>query len=399
MFIKLIALLIALIALPDAYIYAFYVKRWFKKKAHSLLFFLPSVCLVAYMLLVRIGEAAEPSHQKAISIFMFVFLVICVPKAMFSIIDGIGRLISTRLKNESKKNFTLRVFKISAMAFSLTAILILFTGFFWGRKHFVVHQQTFVFDDLPDEFDGFRFVQFNDLHIGTFIGGHEKDVTTIVDMINAQNADAIMFVGDLVNYTAKELNGFEDDLSRLHAKYGVYAVMGNHDYSEYIRYATEAEKADNIHQLQKGEKLFGWNLLLNDNAIIRIGNDSIAVIGSENDGRPPFPHLGDLKKAMKGIDKGTFCIMMSHDPTHWRRNILPETDVQLTLAGHTHAGQFKVLGWSPVAFVYDEWSGPYSVGKQMINVSDGVGAVLFPFRFGAWPEINVITLKKSTNKS
>lgn len=152
-------------------------------------------------------------------------------------------------------------------------------------------------------------------------------------------------------------------------------------------------KAD-VKDLQRRERSFGWNLLINNHDIIHRKKDSIAIIGVENDGRPPFPSLGDLPKATKGIGKGTFSILLSHDPTHWRREVLPKTDIQLTLSGHTHAGQFKVFGWSPVAFVYDEWSGAYSEGKQILNVSDGIGAVMFPFRFGAWPEVNVITLKK-----
>ena len=137
----------------------------------------------------------------------------------------------------------------------------------------------------------------------------------------------------------------------------------------------------------------GWKFMKNKHDILHRGNDSIAVIGVENDGNPPFPQYADLPKASAGTE-GMFRILLSHDPTHWRRNIIPQTNIQLTLSGHTHAGQFKVFGWSPVSYVYREWSGAYTEGNQILNVSDGIGAVMFPFRFGAWPEVNVITLRR-----
>ena len=386
MFIKTIALLLALLFLPDIYIYFMYIVKWVKSGLWRCLFFLPTILLIIYMFTIRIGTAAAPDHQHAVGVFFIIFLCICVPKAMFFIIDGIGHLFHVQLLE--------RVFRIMAMAASGTAVLILITGYCWGKNHFVVHQQTFVFDNLPPAFDGYRIAFFSDLHIGTFRQGNEKDVQTIADLINAQEADAIMFGGDLVNYQCAEVYGFEQQLSSLKAKDGVFSIMGNHDYSSYIRYASEEEKQADIKKLEAKQREFGWTLLLNEHSIIRRGNDSIAVVGVENDGKPPFPSLGDLPKATKGIADGTFCILLTHDPTHWRRKVIPETNISLSLAGHTHAGQFKVFGWSPVKYVYDEWSGAYTEGDQMLDVSDGVGAVMFPFRFGAWPEVNAITLRR-----
>ena len=167
----------------------------------------------------------------------------------------------------------------------------------------------------------------------------------------------------------------------------------------YIKYDNEQEREADVEEIHRKERSYGWNLLLNENRVIRHGRDSIAIVGVENDGLPPWPSLGDLPKATEGLRKGTFCVLLSHDPTHWRRSVVPDTDIQLTLSGHTHAGQFKVMGWSPVSLKYDEWSGAYCEGTQILNISDGIGAVLFPFRFGAWPEINVITLKKRQHTS
>lgn len=280
-------------------------------------------------------------------------------------------------------------------------------GYFYGSRHFVVEETTLCFDDLPDEFDGYRICQFSDFHSFAFHRGHEEDVQKVVDLINAQHCDLIVFTGDLVTIQANELDGFMEPLSTLKAPDGVISIMGNHDYAMYQRRFTKAQRRNDIKDLYKRQLDMGWQLLLNEHTSIHRGEDSLVIIGVENDGTPPhFPRFADMKKAMKGIDEQAFQIMLSHDPTHWRRSIIPETNVQLTLSGHTHAGQFRVFGWSPVTMVYKEWSGVYENKKtdssgravrQLLNISDGVGCVPVPFRVGAWPEINVLTLRKNEN--
>ena len=137
----------------------------------------------------------------------------------------------------------------------------------------------------------------------------------------------------------------------------------------------------------------GWQLLLNENRLIVRGNDSIAIIGVENDGKPPFPAMGDLPRATSGTDR-LFKLLLSHDPSHWRRKVLPDTDIQLTLSGHTHAMQFRLGGFSPSAWIYPEWGGLYTENGRGLYVNMGIGSVMIPYRFGAWPEISVITLRK-----
>lgn len=393
MLFRIIILLIIMLALPNAYIYYAHVRKWTARPIWRLLYFLPSVLLLVYMLIVLSMDDMTADHQPMVGTFMIVFLMVLAPATLFSLFDGIGLLVSKIIKSKAKP--IKRVMKIVGMTIGLFSFILLGYGYFFGRNRYVVHQQTFYFKDLPPAFDGYRMVLFSDMHIGTLRLGHEKDATDIVNLINQQKCDVILFAGDLVNHQACELDGFERDLSRLKAPDGVFAVMGNHDYSMYIRYADKADQEKDKLDLQARERSYGWRLLLNEHELIRRGNDSIAIIGVENDGRPPFPSLGDLPKARKGLRKGVFSVLLSHDPTHWRRSVLPDTDIQLTLSGHTHAGQFKVFGWSPVAFVYDEWSGAYTEGNQLLNISDGIGAVMFPFRFGAWPEVNVITLRKA----
>lgn len=289
---------------------------------------------------------------------------------------------------------------IAGMSLLFFLVILLAYGYRVGQFRYRVHHQTFCFADLPEAFDGYRIVHFTDMHIGTLRGGHELKAQEIVDLINQQRADAIMFTGDLVNRNSSELKGFQCILSQLAARDGVYAILGNHDYAFYTRGLTTKERSEDTRRLLACMRDYGWTTLVNQHVNIRRGNDQIAVVGVENQGyaKLRFPKFARLDKAMHGVSDTDFAILLSHDPTHWRHDIMGKTSIQLTLSGHTHAGQFKVFGWSPVKYVYPEWSGVYTEGNQILNVSDGVGALL-PFRFGAWPEINVITLKRAKEKS
>ncbi|MCH5175143.1 MAG: metallophosphoesterase [Prevotellaceae bacterium] len=399
MLLRILILIMLLLVLPDTYIYIMYIRRWTKRLSLRLLCFLPSLLLAVAAVVIMSSNDMKPEHQSWVGMYMLVFLIVCIPKTLFMVCDIIGHFViwivfqvlqvSRRFKCIFKRGF-----RILGMTLSIMAASILCLGYFVGRHYYVVHQQSFYFPDLPQEFEGYCIAQFSDMHIGTFRDGNEADVRKIVDLINRQQCDAILFVGDLVNHQSAELDGFKRDLSRLKAPDGVFAVMGNHDYSMYIKYPNEKDREADVNELQRRIKSYGWTLLLNEHRTIHRRKDSIVIAGIENDGRPPFPSYGDLKKTMKGVKDGSFTVLLSHDPTAWQRKILPQTDIQLTLSGHTHAGQFKVFGWSPVAPIYTEWSGAYSNGRRILNVSDGIGAVMFPFRFGAWPEVNVITLHR-----
>ncbi len=399
MLLRLVIMIIALMFVPDAYIYYMYVKRWSKSVWLRMLYFIPSLLLLTAFLIIICNNCMRPDNQPATNTFVAIFLTISIPKAIFMLFDGIGHGINWIITKGAKRRedydcIFVRFFRIIGMTLAMTGLFVLCYGYFVGRHHFIIHKQTLYFTDLPKAFDGYRIVHFSDLHAGSFHDGNEQDVRRIVDLINQQKADIILFTGDIVSTHSAELDGFRLDLNKLYAPDGVYSVLGNHDYGNYFPFDSEADKEADVLELQRRQRDYGWTLLLNDHKFVHRGNDSIAIIGSENDGRPPFPTHGDIKKATKGIRKGVFSILLTHDPTHWRRVVIPETDIQLTLSGHTHAGQFKVFGWSPIQFMYKEWSGLYKEGKQTLNINDGVGAALLPFRFGAWPEINVITLKK-----
>lgn len=402
MLLRIIILIVLLLALPDTYIYLMYVRSWTSNRTVRLLWWLPSLLLAIAAVVIISSNDMKPEHQPWVSIYMILLLCLCAPKTLFMLFDGIGHginwLVTWGAKDREEEGdcIFVRISRIVGMTLAFVALALLLFGYFEGRHRYVVHHQTFYFSDLPKQFDGYRIAQFSDMHVGTLRDGNEEDARVVVELINAQMCDAILFTGDLVNHQSAELDGFRRDLSKLHAPDGVYAVMGNHDYSMYITYPDERERDADVKELQRRIESYGWTLLLNDHRVLRRGKDSLVIAGVENDGLPPWPSLGDLPKTMKGLKRSCFTVLMSHDPTHWRRKIIPQTNIQLTLSGHTHAGQFKVFGWSPVSYVYKEWSGAYIEGNQVLNVSDGIGAVMFPFRFGAWPEVNVITLRRGT---
>ena len=244
---------------------------------------------------------------------------------------------------------------------------------------------------VPKAFDGYRMVQLSDLHISTF---HQSPQTIdrLVEMVNELDADAIVFTGDLVNLAPDELNPFMDVLSKLRAKDGVFSVMGNHDYCVYGVGNDSTTMLRNTREVISRQEMLGWDLLMNENRLVHRGNDSIAIIGVENDGEPPFPSYANLPKALEGVSDEVYKVLLSHDPTHWRRDVLPDTNIDLTLSGHTHSMQFRLGSFSPSMWTYREWGGTYYEGDRALHVNTGTGGNV-PFRLGAWPEITLITLR------
>lgn len=265
-------------------------------------------------------------------------------------------------------------------------------GLTWGFDKVQVRHEQVASADIPRAFDGYRIVQISDLHLGTYSKSHKSVVKHIVDSINALDADLVVFTGDLQNLVPSEIADHASELrSRIKARDGVISILGNHDYPMYIN-ADERTKAANLKQTIQAERDLGWTLLLNDRKVIRRGGDSIVIAGMENDGDGKrFPQRGDIRAALHGIGQGAYVIMLEHDPSSWRRKILPQSHAQLTLSGHTHAMQFMIGSWSPASFVYREWGGMYSDGDRWLNVSTGAGGFL-PFRLGVPNEIVVVTL-------
>ncbi|MCU6771738.1 Uncharacterized metallophosphoesterase Cj0846 [uncultured Bacteroides sp.] len=370
-----------MLLLPDWYIHRVYI-RCKKNKLYSRLLWWPTIGL---LLLLAIFIALHDSLHDYFGIYLIVTLCFCIPKLTFVLFSLILRSIN-KIAGLKIPHATISTLPALAM---LGYILF---GAIKGKENFKVKEVTFTSANLPEVFDGYRVMQLSDIHSGSWKGNPEA-LKKAIDLCNRQNADLALFTGDLVNSRSDELLEFTEIFSELKAKDGVYSVLGNHDYGTYVKWNSEADRIANIDSLIARENRMGWRMLNNSHTIIRRGNDSIAVIGVENSGRPPFPDYARLKEASAGTE-GMFQILMSHDPTHWRRQILPESDIELTLSGHTHDMQITFFGLSVSSFIYPEHNGMYMEGERGLYVNIGLGHVLFPMRLGAWPEITVITLKK-----
>ena len=263
-------------------------------------------------------------------------------------------------------------------------------GITFGWKRITVRETVVVNHTLPPSFHGFRIAHISDLHLGTY-ASHPEIVDRIVEMVNEASPDLIVFTGDIVSTSPQELRPFTETLSRLHAPYGIVSILGNHDYCTYGPRKSASEHKAQLEEVIALQRQMGWNLLMNEHIVLRNGNDSIAIIGVENDGHPPFPARANLGKATEGISAGCYKILLTHDPSHWRRAILSHTDIPLTLSGHTHAMHLRIGGWSPSALLFSEWGGLYKENNQYLHVNTGTGSNI-PFRLGAWPEIRIIAL-------
>jgi len=226
----------------------------------------------------------------------------------------------------------------------------------------------------------------------------EGDMQKAIEIILQQKADIIFITGDLVNDRTAEINPFMDTLSKIKAPMGVFSIMGNHDYGDYAKWDSQGEKDKNLQDIIEANAQLGWKLLMNENVILEKNNSEIVLIGVENwGGNLHFPKYGNMEKAYRGAEKYPVKLLLSHDPSHWNMEIIEKyKDIDLTFSGHTHGFQFGIevpgLKWSPSQYIYKQWAGLYSEGKQQIYVNRGLGFLGYPGRIGILPEITVMEL-------
>lgn len=352
--------------LPDFWLWHIGVSEW--PLLLAILWWVPSLLLV----LAEVGLQMGFFHKLSVRVLFTTILFSAFPKVVFILFDA----------------FLPWFF---ALIPALGVIGWFAFGFIEGWKRLELKHITFTSPDLPPYFDGYRLVQITDFHLGSFPPGNDF-VQKVVDATNNEEPDMILFTGDLVNNQASEVEPYLDTLGQLHASDGIYSIWGNHDYCEYGNNHSIGALKRNRRMLYGYQESLGWHQLMNEHHVVSHGMASIAVIGVENPGQPPFTNRSNLKKAMKGLNLDMFKILLSHDPHHWRREVVGKK-IQLTLAGHTHAGQLKIGKWTPARMAFKEWGGAYRIGEQMLYVSSGIGGS-FPFRLGAWPELTVITLKR-----
>jgi hypothetical protein len=294
---------------------------------------------------------------------------------------------------------------VSQVGLGLAAIpfLSLIYGIFEGKYNFKVIKQAIFFPDLPDAFDGFTITQISDVHSGSF--DNPDKIEYAIDLINQQKTDLILFTGDIVNTHAKEMHPWITTFNKIeNHPFGKYAVLGNHDYGEYVTWKTKEEKAENFEAIKELYGQIGFNLLLNEHTFIEKEGQKIALVGVENWGHN-FKQAGDLNKAGAGLTKNDFKILMSHDPSHWEHVVKSDPNhYHLTLSGHTHGMQFGIeipgyFKWSLAQYVYKQWAGLYENLGRYVYVNRGFGFHAYPGRVGIMPEITVIQLKKGDNRA
>lgn len=290
---------------------------------------------------------------------------------------------------------------VSQIGLGLAAVpfLSLIYGMTLGKYNYKVIKQRIFFPDLPDAFDGFTITHISDIHSGSF--DNPEKINYAIDLINEQEADMILFTGDIVNTHAEEMHPWIESFRRIKQyPYGKFSVLGNHDYGEYVTWSSEKEKAKNFQAIKDLHGAIDFKLLLNEHIFIQKGVDRVALVGVENWGHN-FKQAGDLGKASEGLTAGDFKILMSHDPSHWEYEVKThEKNFQLTLSGHTHGMQFGIeipgyFKWSLAQYVYKQWAGLYREFGRHIYVNRGFGFHAYPGRVGIMPEITVIQLKKA----
>lgn len=325
-------------------------------------------------------------------------LLFFLPKLTFSLFSIFYYILKLFHLIAPKNNVIL----YSGIIFSSVIFGVLFLGTVWGRNDLRVRTVEIPIDGLPKSFENFRIVQFSDLHEGTpsFSPFGNFKATKVIDRLHP---DLIVFTGDLVNNFARETPIWFEYLKTLRASYGKYSILGNHDYGDYTIWPDAESKRENLNRLIRTEEYMGFHLLRNESVLIRNKQDSIALIGVENWGNPPFPRYGDLTKAMTGINQVHTKILLSHDPNHWKEEIKDKISIQLTLSGHTHGMQvgffLNGLIFSPSALVFTYWGGLYKANNQFLYVNPGLGSLGFPGRVDMPAEITVLILKSKSHKN
>ncbi len=367
-----------------------------------------SVPVLALVLLLLAAYTNVPHSAKAFYMILRTLVFIAyLSKVMILpvlLIDDLRRLvawISDRVSHSTPSLDNGRSRFLAQMGILLGSIpfATLTYGIIRNPYRYKVFRETIKLKDLPSELEGLRIVQISDIHSGSFT--FKEPVKHAIDLINAEQPDLVFFTGDLVNDRAEEMLPYLDVFDKIRARYGVFSVLGNHDYGDYVAWENIESKRANLEQLKKIHQQLGWQLLLNEHKILSIREQSVAIIGVENHSAlARFPRRGDLARAMNGTENTVLKLLLSHDPTHWDLEVNALfRDIAITFSGHTHGFQFGVeipgFRWSPAQFLYKQWAGLYQKGQQYLYVNRGLGFLGYPGRVGILPEVALIELRRS----
>lgn len=360
--------------------------------------------LFYFRLLVNPGTN-KLSMVFTLSVF-FIFLLSKVILCLFLLLEDSYRLLSFAVLSIRKLIFSgpevhslsrsAALAKIAAGVAAIPAVSLIF-GMVKGAYRYRVREVDLVLKNLPEAFHGMRLVQISDIHAGSL---YDADaVRRGVQLIMDQKPDLVFFTGDLVNNEASEFDSLSEIFKQIQAPLGVFSVLGNHDYGDYRYWPSEEAKQKNFLDLMNHHQSMGWKLLMDEHVLVEKDGQKIAVAGIQNWGaRGNFPKYGDLGKALKDLEHPGVLLLLSHDPSHWEAQVLPQfPQVNAMFSGHTHGMQFGVeipgFKWSPVQYMYRQWAGLYAEKDCQLYVNRGFGFLGYPGRVGIWPEITRFTLK------
>ena len=367
---------------------------------------------IAFVLLAVLTD--WHTWNKMVRTYVFAFVVIIylskIVVVPFLVIDDVIRLFrwmisyiselfsssdSQKLQQGHSISRTQFIVKLGLFAGAIPFVSLIY-GMLRGAYNYQVRNVSLKFSNLPGGFNGFKILQFSDLHVGSFTG--TQHLEKAVQLILKQKPDVVFFTGDLVNDRHAEVLEFSETLKKIKAPMGVYSILGNHDYGDYYKWNSPEEKKENLQRLIHFHSETGWNVLLNEHTFLEKGEEKIGLIGVENwSARSNFHKYGDMKVATAQMNPAAFNILLSHDPSHWNAEITIDYPfVDMTLSGHTHGFQFGVeipgFKWSPVQYFYKEWADLYQKNHQYLYVNRGLGFIGYPGRVGILPEITVFTL-------
>lgn len=380
----------------------------FQRASKIAFFVLSAITFSGFLLFEPLSKNA--ATRNFLTFFMTIAIANMFGKILFAlwlILDDIiraGRFlwakVNTPVNSSSSGGISRMEFLTQAGAVSATLPLLgMSWGILSGAHDYRVIRRTISLKNLPHEFDGLTITQISDIHAGSF--WNKKAVEKGIELVNAQKSDIIFFTGDLVNNVTSELDGWTDLFGQLKAELGVYSILGNHDYGDYVQWESELDKENNLRDLIDRQRKMGWDLLLDENRTVSRNGAQISIVGVQNWGaKGRFPKYGNLEKALIGTSDSPVKLLLSHDPSHWRAQVLPDfKEIDVMFSGHTHGFQFGIevgqLKWSPVKYFYSEWADLYSESSQHLYVNRGFGYIGYPGRLGILPEITVITLKRS----
>jgi len=414
-FLIFLSVIAGLIIIVDLYSYkGFWLisQSWTEgaRKLGRLLYWIPTAITLALFVTLALGFDYFMGNKMYgfmyfVTGFAFVFFLPKLFFAGFHAIEDIGHLlrlggsfVAAKVKSEPVEHINRFQFLTQIGA---GASMLVFGGLLYGvtrgKYAFRVIEQDVALRGLPDAFAGARIVHISDLHLGSFLDNYDE-VQRAVDMINKLDADYIFFTGDMVNNYAAEAEPWVDIIGSIKARHGKYSIFGNHDYGDYAEWSNENDKKMNLQTLINIQKRMGFTLLRNESTYLEHDGQKIALVGMENWGSG-FAKYGDLKKSLSGVKDSDCKILLSHDPSHWEKEVMGKKNIALTLAGHTHGMQFGVeipslnIKFSPARMRYKRWGGLYSEGDQNLYVNRGFGFLGFPGRVGIWPEITLLKLQ------